>query len=796
MRKKIREVFPDNDAEAWRWTGEDFAAHEIERPESDFRRWLSQRFEGSDEFTQRLVRRMFIVWQELENEGFVANDLELYEHQKALFAWIALSTATGTRERMANLLARSPYGSGKSLVAGLVVRAFKEAQEEMMAEGTDPKEIPTGALLGLRKEHMLQNALGQQYAVLQPPYTVERRDLRVYWKNLATMFGEDFTRHFPQPRGIQDPFFHLFALSEEDEELPSAAQRVQTYVGNIDASGAGTWNNVPQKRRREITATLEALIDGRIVLIPDAYNVPQPEAPLPREEDVTGGTGRYRGDSAHALSESEHYRVKTTHRHLAIDPKTYTRTPNPENPAQFCIAYGSMLTRDPESIRADVREEVLKRARMLVIDEAGAYTPGSLGDSVSMLSGAWPSMVGFTGQDLGVEGWTARSPQLSVQQMIRLRLMKPIGFQGIGDACNPPQQGSEEAWKAYRAEMFRDEQTVSALSLPQPHALDSVVIAPTRHVREYAHRIIEAHREEGVPVTVWCFDPAAGNSRWSIVVNGFNAPKKKGDPKRVLVAPPALMSEALHLHAECYDVLVHMNRHAIDQARGRLGHIRNMQGTKKKQEKTRTYFRMQWLHGARGEAYIRDVAAVMGYELPDENAAWIPLRSMIDRNAYERDGGRKNLSSPKPIPDSQAVLKRKRRKHERIAGTPLKPTSAYVIEREAKKRARRAAFSVFKRLPVSAAPPGAPGAAGSFQASKGSMEISILVGADGMPLNLDELSRNFSIGEYSPSLEDTVSRAHKMGTRSHALAKATLHEILRLVDVKRRRQSNGERHEE
>ena len=220
MRAKVAEVFPQDDAEAWSWTGEDFEKREIPQPETDFKTWLAEQYEGSDPFVQRLVRRMFTIWDGMEREGFEANDKELYEHQKALFAWIAIQTATGTREDIANLLVRSPYGSGKSLVSGLVVKAFREAQEELLAEGADPKAIPTGVLLGLRKEHMLQNALGKQFAVLQPPYTVERPDIATYWHNLSAMFGEDFSKSFQRPFGKKHPFFDLFVTSEDDEEQP------------------------------------------------------------------------------------------------------------------------------------------------------------------------------------------------------------------------------------------------------------------------------------------------------------------------------------------------------------------------------------------------------------------------------------------------------------------------------------------------------------------------------------------------------------------------------------------------
>src|SRR3989344_1581047 len=376
MRAKISDVFPDDDKEAWQWTGEDFVTHEMEKPLHSFQEWMQKQYKGSDEFTQRFVRRMFTIWQEMEQEGFEANDLELYEHQKALFAWIALESATGVRENIANLLARSPYGSGKSLVSGIVTRAFKETQEEMLAEGLDPKEVPTGVLLGLRKEHMLQNALGEQYAVLQPPYTLERQDILIYWKNLVTIFGEDFQKHFPKPHGKTHPFFALFTPTEEgNEETVTTSMRLEQYRTGLPLECNEGWLKVDEGKRNAILTMIAQLMEGEIVLVPDIYTVPQPERAMPRESAVTMKEARYRGDSAHALEESEHYRVKATHKHLALDRTSYTTEPNLNNPAKFCIAYGTMLMRDPELLRADIREEIMKQCRFLNLDEAGKYTP-------------------------------------------------------------------------------------------------------------------------------------------------------------------------------------------------------------------------------------------------------------------------------------------------------------------------------------------------------------------------------------------------------------------------------------
>ena len=467
----------------------------------------------------------------------------------------------------------------------------------------------------------------------------------------------------------------------------------------------------------------------------------------------------------------------------------------------------------------------MKRVKGIFVDEAGAYTPGSLGDAASETSGQWPFIVGFTGQDRGVDGWTERSPVLSEKKMVELGLMKPIAFQGIGDAENPPQAGTEEAWEAYRSQMFADVKTAKTLKLPQPHELDAVVVAPTANVREFAHRIAKEHEQRGVPLKIWCFDPAARDSRWSTVVSGFEAPKRDGDPKRILVTAPSQIAEALHLHAECYDVLTPVNKFAMDQLRGRLNHVKNDE-TGAAREKARTYLRVQWLEAGRGEPYVRDVAAMTGFALREENETWCPLHAMIDKAAFDADEERKGLSEPEPIPDVSAIARRKRRRKEKQEWTPLQSTSPFVIELERKRAQRKkekedalrranAATPVGVTKPQPAAPSPEPAHAngtarptppvqspraslfrtdagalkdGEYSAKAEKKSITITV-RGGTVENLSELANAFGATMYMGSLSMVVRDAVLDKKTGAELAKSLLAKLLSLNTASARRSS-------
>ncbi len=655
LRGKIADVFPDNDEVAWSYRDETFAVQTIERPLDAYDDWFEKKFQGSDDFSKLFTRRLFLVWEELKEEQYVVNGDQLWEHQKALFAWAALNICTGMREEMANLLLRSPYGSGKSKVTGLMIRAFRDAQLDLMLlQGKDHKEIPTGALIGKRKEHLIQNAVGEQYAVLDSEH-LERAEMNRHWKDLAAMYGSLFTDLFPQPKKASDPFYAIFESEFEDgSSAGSIDARLSAY---LKATG-----RTIGKRTKPVSDMLSAfkqLIDGEIVLILNEENIPVP-VPAQLRDDCTESDVRtgLTGDSAFALREGEHYRIKASDRHLSPDRSTHTTKVNADDPAQFAIVHGTALTRNPETIRRDIRGEIAERCKGLFLDEAGLLNPAVIGDSVTQLVSHEPIVIGVTGQDKGVAGWQ-RSPSISEAKMIELGLMKPVSYAGIGDPENPPSAGSEEAWQAYEEAMFEDYQTAEILGISQPHEVDTVVVLKAARVHEYAKRIRLAHEARNVPVNVFIYSTGAGN-RKTEVLKAFKAPKKKNEPRRILVAEDKLIAESLTIpNAQCYDILDVVSDFDMDQIRGRLGHVRNTD-IEQEQAVARTVIRQQFLHKGR-DPYVRTAARKQGYALPDEDAAWRPLHSMIDRKSHDIDAARKELKKVKAlsIPDAPVARRRK-----------------------------------------------------------------------------------------------------------------------------------------
>ncbi|MBT5468488.1 hypothetical protein HOK40_02230 [Candidatus Peregrinibacteria bacterium] len=681
MRKQIAEVFPNDDHDAWSWNSENYDHNEIDRPEQEYGQWHEKKFVESDEFSQLFTKRMFMVWDELKKEGFEANDKKLWEHQKALFAWTALNICTGNREEMAKLLVRSPYGSGKSLVTGLITRAFHDAQLELLhLNNVDPKNLPAAAQIYAKKEHIEQNASGEQYSVLQPPFNVERTDINQYWRDMESRHGEVFTDIFKRPTKAGDLFYTIFRPSDEEEENNITVEdRIALYIQNI---------GVQITKNKEVDAMLvelRALAEGSIVFLPDIENNLQPRPAQKREAQASTG---FKGDSAHALDHLDNYHIVTSHKSLALDPSQYSTVPDEDKPAQFALVHGAALTRPFERFRKDLKE-FAKRCKVIFMDEAGRLSPYSVGDSVAQLSGEFPIEIGVTGYDKGVEGWT-RSPEISEEQMIAMGLMKPVSYIGIGDAENPPSPGTEEAWKSYEEAHFEDYGAAKELGIPQPHEMDTVICAKADNVHEYAKRIEIAHAKKKIGVEVFVYHADAKN-RKSSVLNAFKSPKKKGDPKRILVATNTLIAEAHTIpNAEVYDVVDPMTPYMMDQLRGRLGHVRNLSGTDDEKENARTIIRELFLYKGK-DPFVRAMAKKFGFEasVPDDNATWPPMKNMIGYAKYVADGAKSVFKKGQAILDAPKVWRRKRKAQGGVVekvGTPLEHTNPHA-EAIAQKRA-------------------------------------------------------------------------------------------------------------
>jgi len=692
MRTQVAEVFPDEDDVAWSAEMEDYQKVQLDRPQTEFSEWVEQNYDGSDEFTQLFTRRIFMVWDELESSGFIANNKEMWDHQKALFAWAALNICTGSREDAAKLLIRSPYGSGKSLINGLIAKAFRDAQLDLMLrQGVDHKKIPTGAQIFRKEAHVLQNVGGPQHSIVNT-LRPERVDMNMHWRDMESVYGEDFTDFFTFPRIAKHPFYALFRAENEDEDLVPIQQRIEHLLSSL-GDARGRFEESP--RGEGIISTLIKLANNEIVFTPDHEGVLQEKLSQLTAEQLGEDAQVFKGDSGFAFAEGEHYHVKTSSKRTTPNKDTYSSKVNFDDPSQFAFVDGTALTRIHP--RADIAHEIAKRCRALFLDEAGYYNPNTVSDTVEQINKQVQMVIGVTGQDKGVAGWK-RSPTISEARMIQMGLMKPIAYQSFGDTQNPPSAGSQEAWQQYRDIMFEPVKTAETLGLPQPHEVDTLIPMKARNIHQYATNIAKAHEEEGIPVEIYCYHAGLGVKKVDLL-KAFNAPKAEGDSRRILIGVDTMLAEALTFpNVGCIDIVDTVYRFPREQLSGRLQHIRNLPGEDETEERqyersvARTYFREQALHKGQ-DTFLRTAAKDQGYEgeIPDKDAEHIPLRIIVDADGYHEDFEWEDLSDPEPVQDTPAVRRRTQKaKGEPMptyVGEPLALTNPIAIEKEQKRLA-------------------------------------------------------------------------------------------------------------
>ncbi len=724
MRQALLHVFPAGSS-AWQ--------NSTAVPDRNPGPWLKG-LEKSHEFVQSYTPMLVALWRDLEKAQWNVNGKTLYDHQKALLAWATISgIVTGTRKEMPNLLLRSPYGSGKGLVAGIAVEAFVRLLAQEQGADTEDDALPRAALVCAKPYLLFQNAVGEEYRLRRPPYVFTDAQLRSMYDAMERLYGTDFSNVFPKPRGKASPWYDIFRTEEEDDR--SAATRVNDVLRKLGQTAVKTWRTC--RSSDDMFRMLTGILEGSLTIRPDTQNMPLVQQVPKRSGDTSLTNVSLRGDMGYAITRD--LPVAATHRDLLPDPRTYSPKHDPDTTRLLCIASGNALFREKDRMRADIRKQIVERLRLMVVDEAGRSDPAALGDMTTQLSGTPPLILGLTAQDAGMKGWT-RSPQLSLPQSVELGFAKPIGFQCIGaqDECFPA--GSEGAWQQYRNQLFTEVEAAHKLKLRQPWECDRMIVVPTPLVWEYGYRLEEAYREEGVPAEVLCYDPKLGADRFALLDDFLRHPpaeQKKKRPVRMVVTGPTALSTGTNLRIDAIDLLAPVSAHDLEQLLGRLFHQRRT----KTDAAERTYFRQQIFTEPK-ILLLRQIAEQGGFRLPDTKATWIPLRCGIDATEYKSDGKR-SLGKPQPVPDAQ---RRKGETQEELPYQPMRLRNPYLIALEKRKLEDRPTY-----------------------VSK--FAVAMEVDEAGMPTSewLLEQLRKASLTSYLNSIRLRAQDAHKMGKRDAEL---------------------------
>lgn len=777
MRAAIADVFP-NTSEAWNFQTGFGEQGRTPPPPATAKEWLPGWLK-TDPFCRALAQRYITLWQQLEGRDFAANGKQLYPHQRALFSWLTIGgLVSGTRDRLPAILIRSPYGSGKSLVGGLVMEGMQDLILETALERVTDR-TPRAAMVGLRRDLLIQNGLGgETYVAQRPPYHFAKEHARSLHRQMQEAYGPLFVQYFGTQLLPKSRWFELCGVGrtkseEADDAIPSATERLQGYLG--ERYGDLTRQN----RGLEMLGVLTRVLDGASVVLPTVRGALR-ELPAPKRLGELGA--QFKGDMAYAIHRD--LPMRATHRHLLPDPERYSTELDPAAPALMGIFTGASIGRDREKLRRDVHD-LLQHTRLVLADEAGKLTPSALRKNLD--HGTKTVVVGLAateGQQTTLGDWV-RSPCLDVGRSVELRITKPISFAFIGHQGERHAPGSTEAWKQYETALFTDAPLLSKLKLPQPYEVNGLVIVPSSAIQAFALRLEQAYAERQLPVEVYRYDTSIGPDRWKQIE--YTLRGTAGKVPRKIVTTANFIGTGTNLQIDSIDVLAKVRPEDLHQLLGRLYHQRNMTG----KAGARTYFRQQ-AFDTTTPIVLERVAKEMGIDLPTEGALWRPFQCAIDRSAKEEDDRRRGLPPAEPVPQYTAIAKQVRGPKAGPRPTPAsapasraKPVpNPRVVEDDDEddkqmemprvaEDARNQAFS----LP---------------SATAGTVRVDVRMEANGTISDetLQSIAYHHEVGSYVSALNVAYEQAYIRGVRGRALAEAVANKVVQLKEARLRRKQS------
>lgn len=778
MRDAIVAVFPEK-SDGWKYVGGFGDNARTTPPPKKAKEWVPA-LKGSHPFAQELASHYFALWSELESRDFVANGKTLHPHQRALFAWLTIGgICSGTRDALPAVLLRSPYGSGKSLVGGLAMDGFVDLLLTRLqtAKRSDAK-LPRGIVVGLKRDLLVQNALGSEtFAALRPPYRMQREHAKELYQHLATVLGVEFRRYFSEPHLSSSHWYDLCGCNaDEDEEVPDFDTRLRDYLG------ARLEEFSQRGQSATILRLLRAVLEGGSVLVPDATN---DVLELQAHPAPTDATTRFRGDMSYAMLPE--LGVRATHKHLLPDPAQYTKDLTPDAPPLLGVFTGTSVTRTAGSVGKHV-QEILDHVRLVIADEAGKFSPAALRANTPRGKDA-PLVIGLAAMSRadGAAGNWSYSPTLDTEQCIVRRITPPVSFAFIGSADKRHEQGSTEAWRQYEADLFADVESLRALGLPQPRETDGLLVVPPKYVRTYGRWLKEAYAKHEQQAQVFCYDVSLGTDRWRLLENTLRGPSS-GVPRKVVVGPAFLSTGYSFPTLGCVDVLCKVRPQDLEQLLGRLFHRRNMQGV----PNMRTYFRQQ-VFDVDAAMQLRKVATELGYPLPATGATWVPYMCAIDRTAKKADEECPELGEPAWVPDLPAAKEKQVRRAPAPKPPHPSPASAPSVEEEPESEDVDPVDlegedddddEPLKPLSHSA-PTGPSAITVTVPRTHGSaLKFSITVQANGgiLDIDIEQTANTLGLGAYCSSLSLKYEDAYREGKRGEELVTAIGLKAAELLD--------------
>lgn len=639
-------------------------------PPEDPAEFLKDFYLRSGPFEQELAAELFTLLQQLEKTGKV-HGFELYDHQLAHMFWGTVAICQATRGEVNTVLLRNPPGTGKTLELGWFNQGFLNWQRRRIAKGKDPM---LGVYCASKPTHMAQQAFGRDQRVYRtPPYTVDEKTKRRYRKDAGLIVGPQFNSFFP-PRIWSDLFEIRDTTRRSGREIikESLDQRdlLENFHGSFTSvksredddqnsgkpgrSGNENRDAESTEKSEKVLDALAALLDGTKMSVRGIYRNPVLVTPPPLAGEETE-VNSYHGDATYAIPEG--YPVLTGR------PEWMLRDLGKKERPRFLLWTKSIIS----AVRTRERcRDLLRRALYFADDDISSSKPEMYANAVRDAGGRRPPIViGATGYERpqNLKLWTP-SPRHDVTESIERGILPSVGFEAFPGANEQRySSGTEEAWEQFRDAHFADVRLVGKLGagLKQPRDCQTIVVAPNRATREYAHRLQREYAKRSLPGTVLCYDAQTPIEDRNALQLWFM--HDEGYPK-ILVATASEIARALDLcNIENVEIATVVTPEFLYQIFGRLVHARSSH---------RVYFRQQLLKEST-LTLPRQLQDLL--HLPEKGLKWVPLHCLMSKEAYQSDQrktkGKDWARKRKLLPDVGA----KRQSSREFEGSPLDTTA-------------------------------------------------------------------------------------------------------------------------
>ncbi len=565
-------------------------------PPQSAKEFVSTRFATAPEFHRHLSREIWTLLREITGDKRQVNGKTLHDHQFAHLIWIAASLTNGQDSPTSCFIQGAP-GTGKTLTLGVLMQACIRLQTRHLMKG---KVAYCTAKPYHLSDKVRGKGMGHRRVLRTPPYTLSEKDINRRRLALCRMDQEFMKNFFPRKA-----WNALFAKrpTTEDKAYRTIRDYFQDEALHVSKSDETMLANVVKVLASHATTVRGPSRSTELLTLP----------PVP---DVNQQIESHTGDAAFAIPAD--YPVFAREN---IGISTATR-----GAARVVLEPALMFT----SVRQIERyqEELHRHVQVILCDEAQRKQPLAFQEPVMSAGAKQVPLVFAAGSQWYGKAWDCRSPVHSFPESIRRGILPDLGVRIFPSAkkLHYPSE-TKEAVKQLLKFFFQPLNCFDELSLPQPYAVNTLLVVHNRLVDPVVERLRQAFAQRSASATV---RPYHGNEedREALQI-WFDA---EGEGPNVLVSSAAIVKESIDLLSIRHLVVgAKVSADVLYHLIGRLAHGRDRRNKSDRMLVTLQQF------GDSNLGVTPFVALDHGQTFPDEGFTWINGHALMSARAFQRD---------------------------------------------------------------------------------------------------------------------------------------------------------------